>query len=221
MQGLNIWQQRRKAKQLAMAVVFILVVTIGWYYPLLGFFIPLCMILGVVIGLSRGRKWCDWYCPRGSFYESLVSSLSRNKDVPAFMKGMRFRVALLVFLFLGMTFFIIIRWPDLHKIGSFFVLLLTASTLLGILLGAIFHSRAWCTFCPIGTIVNLVGGGKRPLKISSRLCVECRLCNKTCPMRLSPFKYKKDDSVQIVKERDCLKCDLCTRTCPKRALGRR
>lgn len=215
----ELLKNKRLKRQLWMAVVFILILIGGWYYPLLGFFIPLCMILGLIIALFQGRKWCDWFCPRGSFYDALLHPVSPKRKVPAIFKSMPFRLLIVVFLMVIMAINLILRWPQLNKIGSVFVMLVTTTTSLGIILAFIFHPRAWCSFCPVGTIINLVSKKKHPLKIDSKLCIECELCHKTCPIRIAPYKFKKDGK-EIVKDSDCLKCNLCIVSCPKKALTR-
>lgn len=215
----KIAENKRKTKQLFMSVLFITIITFGWKYPFLGYFIPLCMVLGMGIGLARGRKWCDWVCPRGSFYDTWVKSISPKKAIPELLKKISFRIAVLIFLMSVMTLNLVLRWPDPYKIGHFFVMLLTVTTAIGIVLALFFHQRCWCYICPIGTLINLTGGRKHPLKLDSKLCVDCKNCSKVCPVQIEPFKYKKQD-IEIVKEADCLKCNLCVAICPKKALNR-
>ena len=215
----KVFQEKRKFKQYLMALVFIGILVVGWYYPLLGFFIPLCMLLGIGIGIFRGRKWCDWFCPRGSFYDALIKPISPKRDIPQFLKSMPFRLAILALLLAIMAVNLLVRWPSVNKIGMFFVIMLTVTTALGVILAIIFHPRTWCSFCPIGTLVNLVGKSKYPLKINSDLCVECKLCSKVCPIQIKPYKFKSE-GIQIVRDGDCLKCHLCIYACPKKALTR-
>ncbi len=215
----KIAQKERKVKQLFMSVLFIAIITMGWRYPLLGYFIPLCMVLGIGIGLARGRKWCDWFCPRGSFYDVLIKSISPKKEIPDLFKKILFRIGILIILMSVMTINLILRWPDPDKIGRFFVMLLTVTTVLGVGLAVFFHQRCWCYLCPIGTLINLTGGNKYHLKLNSKLCIDCKNCSKACPVQIAPYKYKKQD-VEIVKEADCLKCNLCIAICPKNALSR-
>jgi polyferredoxin len=210
-------ETKRKSKQLLMAVFFIIILVFGWQYPILGYFIPLCMLLGLGIGLSRGRKWCDWYCPRGSFYDSLISVMSPKKKIPDFLKNMIFRMGVLSFFMLIMTYNLVKRWPDPYKIGMLFVTLLTITTALGIILAFLFHPRSWCSFCPIGSVTNLLGRRKTQLEINSKLCTECKLCYKICPMQIAAYKYKKDQ-VELVRNADCLRCGLCIKVCPQKAL---
>ncbi len=213
----KILAKKRNTKQIFMAGVFLIVLIGGWFYPLLGYFIPLCMLLGIGIGVFKGRKWCDWFCPRGSFFDILIKPVSSKKEIPKFFKGLPFRIGMLSFLMLMMTIQIIKRWPDPYKIGMFFVILLTVTTIVGIILALIFHQRTWCYFCPIGSMANWVGRWRYPLRLNSNLCTECELCYKICPIQVAPFKFKKT-GLETVRDGDCLKCGLCVSSCPKAAL---
>src|SRR3989338_1948141 len=214
----KVIKRKRSLKQIFMAMIFLLVLVEGWYYSLLGYFIPICMLLGIGIGFFKGRKWCDWYCPRGSFFDSMIRPISPKKRIPHFFKGLPLRIGMLSFLMLMMILQTIKRWPDPYKIGMFFVILLTVTTVIGIILALIFHQRTWCYFCPIGSMANWAGRAKYPLKINSQACTECGLCYKVCPVQVAPFKFKTTD-LEIVRDGDCLKCNLCVSACPKKALN--
>jgi len=176
------FEKKRRLKQLAAGVIFMAFLLGGWFYPLTGYFIPLCMLLGMGIGLFRGRKWCDWYCPQGSFYDYLMKPICSKKAIPCLFKNMYFRLAVLVVLMAVMTFNLIKRWPEPNGIGMFFVMMLTTTTILGIVLALIFHQRSWCCIYPIGTAIHLTGRNKKPLRINSELCIDCKLCEKVCPI---------------------------------------
>lgn len=201
-----------------MGLLFVVIVILGWFYPLLGYFIPFCMLLGISIALRKGRKWCDWYCPRGSFYDGLISAISPKKQMPAIFRKMYFRVTMLAVLMTLMMVNLIVRWPDPLKMGMVFVVMLTVTTTLGIILALVFHQRSWCMVCPIGTLTNIVGMNKAMLKIDSNLCIECKLCAKVCPVQIKPYLYKKE-GMQPMKDSDCLKCGLCVAVCPAKALN--
>lgn len=216
-QNYDNYQAKRTVKQLFMALIFVAIIAFGWHYPLLGFFIPLCMLLGLGIGISRGRKWCDWYCPRGSFYDALFSRVSLKKKIPLLFKNIFFRLGVVIVLMGIMGVNLFLRWPGISKMGVFLIAMLTATTLLGVILAVVFHQRSWCMICPIGTLINLSGGNRRPLRIDSDKCVECKLCAKVCPMQIKPYTYKSHGA-QPVRDRDCLRCGLCVSICPKKAL---
>jgi ferredoxin-type protein NapH len=212
-------ESKRKLKQFVSALVFAAVLSLGWIYPLLGYFIPLCMLLGMGIAFFKGRKWCDWACPRGSFYDVLIKPISAKREIPHFFKSEVFRIAALVLLMAVMGINLVLRWPDPYRIGRLFVTLLTTTTAIGVGLALFVHQRTWCSFCPIGSLAHWVGGSNNFFKIDSRKCVECKLCHKVCPIQLSPYKFKKE-SLEIIRESDCLACNLCVMVCPKKALSR-
>jgi len=64
----------------------------GWFLPKLGFFLLSCMIGATVIALYKGRAWCDWMCPRESFYDLFIQKISRKKEIPAFFRKTGFRI---------------------------------------------------------------------------------------------------------------------------------
>ena len=217
MDAFRLYEQKREAKQLLGSIVFIFILLAGWYVPLLGYFIPLCMLSGIGIGLFRGRKWCDWYCPRGSFYDALAGKLSPQRKIPAALRNMYLRIGVLFLLMLIMGFNLFKRWPNPTMIGMFFVIMLSITTVIGVILAIVFHQRSWCLICPIGTAINLIGRNKYPVEIDSSLCVECKLCAKVCPVQIKPYTFKSKGR-QAVRDGDCLRCGLCIAVCPKKAL---
>ncbi len=215
---MNAFIRRRRVKQLLVTPVFLAILGFGWGFVWLGYFIPFCMIAGIGIGWFKGRKWCDWYCPRGSFYDALISPLSAQKPIPELFKNLYFRLGVLSILMVIMAVSVILRWPDASKIGMFFVVMLTVTSVLGIILGIIFQQRSWCMICPIGTIIALSSRQRSPLKIDSDLCNECKVCRKVCPVQIKPDQYKSK-GVQRITDRDCLKCRQCLSICPQKALS--
>jgi len=215
----KVLDRKRHARQFFMGITFIAIMIAGWFYPLLGYFVPLCMILGMGVALFQGRKWCDWWCPRGSFSDAWARIISLRKEIPPVFKGFPFRIAAFLLLMSLVAVNLKLRWSDPYKIGMFFMLMLTTTTALGIFLTLIIHQRCWCTFCPIGTASNWIGKNKYPLKIDSQNCIDCKLCGGVCPIQIKPYAFKKS-GVEIVKGGDCLKCNLCISVCPKKALSR-
>lgn len=213
----EIFEKRRTIRQIILTIVFVTVLTASWLLPSLGIFITVCMFMGVFLAFWKGRKWCDWYCPRGSFFDCLVKLSSPNENIPPFFKSLPLRIGALIFFMAMMIVQLLIRWPDISSIGLFFVTMLTAVTILSVVLALFFHQRTWCYFCPAGSMSNWIGRNKYPLKIDSKLCVECGLCYKVCPMQIAPYKYK-GTGIETVKDGDCIKCALCVNACPAKAL---
>jgi polyferredoxin len=218
------WKERikeakkiRNIKQYILGSIFVILLAAGWYLPLIGYFIPLCMVAGVGMATVRGRQWCNWYCPRGSFADTYLKLISPGKKIPALLRTTAFRLGVLAFLMLMLTIQIVRLWPDGFAIGGFFIVLLTVTTIIGIILSIVYHQRSWCSICPIGSLSSWVGKNKHQLKIDSESCIRCKACAKTCPMGLAPVEMK--ESVEMCYKGDCLKCGLCIATCPKDALS--
>lgn len=192
-----------------------LVVIGGWFYPVLGLFLLACMIGAVGIAFFKGRAWCDWMCPRGSFYDLFLQKISRKREIPPFFKKKGFRIFMLTMLLGVLGGQIYAAWGDLDGIGLAMVRLLTITTTIGIVLGIIYQQRIWCHICPMGTISNWLSEGKRPLNIKDS-CVDCKICSKVCPMQLKPYKFK---GLGVIGDNDCVKCSTCIVACPKNALS--
>lgn len=188
----------------------------GWFYPKIGFFLLICMAGAIGIAFYKGRAWCDWMCPRGSFYDLIIYKISRKKEIPEFVKNKGFRIFMLSLLFSVLGSQIYIYRGDINKIGLAMVMLLSVTTTAGILLGVLYHQRLWCHICPVGTVSNYLSGGKHPLNIDSQCKAECKLCAKVCPMQLKPYEYKGQGTFG---DNDCIKCSTCVAACPKKALN--
>lgn len=213
----KLQKKTRFIKQFFVGLLFPAIIIGGWFYPVFGYFIPACMFGGVAIAFFNGRRGCDWYCPRGSFFDTVIAYISPKKEIPAFFKKTGTRIAMLTILMVSIALQIVRVWPDPYKIGRVFVIMLTITTSIAVILAVLFHPRVWCSFCPVGSLSSWIGRGKRPLKINSELCVECGLCHKVCPMQLYPYKFKSQGRQKIL-DGDCLKCGLCVSVCPKKAL---
>jgi polyferredoxin len=185
-------------------------------YPLIGYFIPVCMLLGIGTAAFQGRSWCNWLCPRGSFEDSLLSRISRQHRIPQVFRAAPMRIGVMAILMTVLTVQIIRLWPDPWAIGGFFVIMLSVTTGLGLILGVMYQQRNWCYICPIGTMSNWVGKNRQPLVLEEAKCLDCNLCAKKCPMQLSPVSLKEPEG--MANRGDCLKCSICVDNCPTAAL---
>jgi len=53
-------------------------------------------------------------------------------------------------------------WPSINGMGMVFVVMLSITTSVGVILGVLTHQRNWCNYCPIGTLGNWLGRGSIP-----------------------------------------------------------
>lgn len=183
----------------------------GWFYPYLGYLVLGCMLAPVILGAFRGRYWCGWACPRGSFFDYIMRRFSRGRVAPAWLRSTGFRLAAMAFLMGMMGVQLTLAWPNPAAMGRVFVLLLGVTSIAGIALAIAYHPRTWCTFCPMGTMARWVSHGKRSLQVTDS-CRSCRACEKVCPMGLVPQQVDRSHA-------DCIKCGQCVGRCPVSALS--
>jgi ferredoxin-type protein NapH len=191
-----------------------IVIVGGLKYPFLGLTVPVVMLMGVIGGIFRGRYVCGWLCPRGAFFDRIMGLISPKKEIPPLFRNYILRWAIFILL-MGLVAFQITRVPtDINHLGKVFVRICIITTSAGILLAIIYHPRAWCSLCPMGTLQSVVGGQKLPLYMEDG-CRECRICEASCPIGLKIVGNIKDGKLD---SKDCLKCPECALSCPKNIL---
>jgi ferredoxin-type protein NapH len=205
----------RRMLQWSLAPIVFVVIGLGWKYPILGFTVPLVIILAIIFGFLKGRYACGNFCPRGGFFDRIIALISRKKEIPLFLRTMKFRWAIFVLLMGFLSFQISKNPSNWEHWGHAFWFMCTFTTGIGLVFGILIHPRTWCSFCPIGTLQNAVGGSKFQLTIDANACRECKVCEKSCPIGIHLIDYKQSG---VISNRDCLKCSECRGVCPKDVL---
>lgn len=213
---MNTLKQLRRRKKIQSVMWWLLPVIIfgGLYWPYMGYLVLAMMIFFLILAGFKGRYWCGWFCPRGSFLERILGKVSRNARVPRLFKNMTFRWVVFSILMGFMLFRLISSGGNPAKIGFVLVTMCLITTVIAIPLGMLFKARAWCSFCPMGTLQGAIGTRKYLLGISDE-CTECGLCEKVCPVGTCASAFKDVGQVRSV---DCLKCPECVVKCPVNAL---
>ncbi|MCS3923897.1 polyferredoxin [Methanosalsum natronophilum] len=187
----------------------------GFVEPLLGFIVPITLLLILVIARVRGRWSCGNFCPKGSIADIIENIKYRGKRnkmrTPSILKSYWVRIPILLVLLVTMVNQFIITEGMVEKIGMIFVIRYALTTSIVLILGTGMHSRTWCTLCPGGTLQKLLEKDKSPLKLESMKCINCKKCDKICPMNLHVSEGKPGS--------DCIKCEKCISSCPKNALA--
>lgn len=221
--------RKREITKATIWVMLPITIIMGLIYPVLGLFMLVCMFAGVLISIFKGRFWCGWFCPRGSFLEKFFTRFHSNKESKDsfkrtaknyaydFFKTKAFRISFLTFMMFMMTIQVYRAWPDPEKIGAALVMLLAITTVISIILGILVHPRTWCAFCPIGTMSSWVANKDYHLKIDQKKCVDCMLCYSVCPVKIDPTLFKSSGKIT---HKDCLKCEVCLRHCPVGAISK-
>ncbi|MCK5534993.1 4Fe-4S binding protein [bacterium] len=210
----RVKNKNRRKIQLIVWWLLPIIIFGGIILPYTGYLVLGMMLSFLVLSVFKGRYWCGWLCPRGSFLETILVHISRKGKIPSFFKNIRFRWIVFFVMMSFMVLRLIQTGGAPEKIGFVFVTMCIITTVIAIPLGIIFKPRIWCVFCPMGTLQGLLGKDKNLLHISKD-CTQCGICNKVCPIETSPSLFK---NVGKVKSIDCLKCRDCKTNCLKEAL---
>ena len=216
MEHVDYRAQSRRRLFVQSFVWLIVIITIlgGVRYPLLGFVVAAVMMIGLIGALIKGRYVCGWLCPRGALFDRILKPISLGRGIPQWLRDYRFRWAVFASL-MGVVAFQVSHSPgDAYHWGQVFVRVCIITTGIGVLLALVLHPRAWCAFCPMGTLQSAVGGRRAPLYVEDG-CKGCRTCEQACPMNL---QIVGNTTSGRLDSRDCLKCPECQLACPKKIL---
>ncbi len=208
-------QARRKSIQNYMWLLLPAIIFGGLKWSYVGYGVLAMMAFFLGLSIFKGRQWCGWFCPRGSFLERILGKVSLNKRAPRLFKMPAFRWSIFAALMSFMTFRLIRTGGDAAKIGSVFITMCIVTSILAISLGLVFKPRSWCSFCPMGTLQGVLGANKNLITVSDA-CTDCGICEKICPIGTAANDFKENGQVASV---DCLRCKECLAKCPYGALG--
>ncbi len=210
--------------------IFTVLVAIGGQWePKIGLLVVLIMTGLIITSFFSGRYWCGNICPHGSFFDSLLLPISKNKKIPQIFKS---KYTILVFLIFFMWNFIrrilsiVHFWGTydfLDKLGAIFSNTYLMVMIVGGLFAIVVNPRTWCQFCPMGSmqkISYLIGRklgvtrktNKKITIESKEKCKSCGLCEKVCPFQLQPYlNFNENNQFDDI---NCIKCSTCVVNCP-------
>ena len=163
-------------------------ITLALFNP--GYTIPVTVIaifvLPLFFTLFFGRIFCAAVCPLGAIQDLFIIKPVKLK--PWVQKA--FGIIPFIYLGLGVLYaatntdFIICRYDPFVGIFRFngtFLMYVIGGILL---LAGVFIARPYCRFfCPYGVLLNWVSRfSKKHMTITPADCIQCRLCEDSCPM---------------------------------------
>ncbi|MCR1951258.1 4Fe-4S binding protein [Clostridium sp. DSM 100503] len=201
-------------------VILIAFLVLGIFDFRIGLIASICMVAPIIISVFKGRFWCGNLCPRGNFYDNVVSKFSNKKKVPKFIKSLYFRLVAIALMLTVFTTGMINNWGNLYGMGFVIYRLIVITTIIGLVLAPFYNERIWCNFCPMGSIAAFISKfrnkqNKNLLLSINDACVSCKLCTKTCPMGINVHEYKNESITYY----DCIQCGKCVNKCPKKSIG--
>jgi ferredoxin-type protein NapH len=208
----------RKPSQLLMSLLLPLVVVGGYFCPRIGFVVLGLITIFMILASQRGRFYCGWLCPMGAFHERFLSLVSLQRPILPVFKSSWFRWLLFGLMMGLMSFRLFTAWGDPKAVGGVFRTMWILSTGIAIGLGLYFKPRVWCTVCPMGSMQGISSKNTYLLTVEDT-CVQCKKCQKVCPISTYPGSFKQEEGPGQVPSIECLRCSNCVVNCPKKALS--
>lgn len=174
-------------------IVSALYLILGFVNILFAWLGMICFIVPLCIAIFKGNKaYCNRYCGRGQLFDLLGNrlKLSRNVQVPSFIKQKWFRYGFLTFFMVMFGNMLFVTWlvfsgaknvnevvtllwtfqlpwhfaadsvnqvaPWIAQFAFGFYSVMLTSTVLGLVTMVLFRPRAWCVYCPMGTMTQAI-----------------------------------------------------------------
>ena len=191
------------------ALMFVVVLGLGWRYPYLSY----CLFLNVIVGLvgavrHGGRHGCGNFCPRGAFYSFLPDT---GRKLPAGLLARKMSIAVMAFMVLVLAIWL--RPATIRAWGMLFYIMIAVTTTVGLVGWLVFNRYFWCSVCPMGKIYKTIRPRRTGIRVAET-CVKCGLCAKSCPFGFFPPGAAPDG---VFRNPDCMHCRRCVDRCPKHA----
>jgi polyferredoxin len=182
-----------------------------------------------ILSLFMGRSVsCAYTCPYGALQEILGGHIIKKK--PKSEKANIIRYFVFAVLIILVSFFIFNLGLS-KKISLFasngnlnlYILIIISIITIG-LISVLFGSRAFCRYlCPQGVVLTIGSRlGKKikmpslKLKSTQNNCLNCKICNKFCPMGLDVNQMVNNNALDDL---NCILCGECIKKCPKDAIN--
>lgn len=189
------------------------------------------LVLTVSLAILFRRSFCGLLCPFGALQE-LFGRISRKVLKKRFImptyidKPLRYLKYFILLLTVGMAWHYGELWMAPYDPYSAYThlsaftdsikedpLAIIGFLLLAVtVLGSFIYDRFFCKYlCPVGAFYGIIGKIS-PTKIerNADLCVNCKKCNKVCPVNIDVEKSEKIISAE------CINCNECVLVCPKK-----
>lgn len=124
----------------------------GFFYPAMGLLVIALMLIAIATNLRHRRSFCAGICPNGRALSAGLGKISAGKKLPRFLQAKEIRRAICGILLFTVVAFLSKSDGSLAQIGRVFWSVYVGAIGVSLITGLLFKPRAWCAFCPMGTL---------------------------------------------------------------------
>lgn len=178
------------------------------------------MILILVTTILGGAFFCGWICPFGTMQDVITNikifftkkKIQVPKKIHKYALYLRYIFRVLTLIGITSIFLIDARISFLDFLSGNKISIISYTALAIFIIISFFYERFFCSyFCIQGSIYGLFGALRIfRIKRNEKTCINCKLCDKVCPMNINISENKYVNSLQ------CLNCFKCVDSCPKK-----
>ncbi len=195
-------------------------ITAGSFIPKIHASALVLAVLVFVLTLLFGPVFCGWVCPFGTFQQWLAP-LGRRlfkkrygkilpKQADKLLRFVRYGVLIwLVYMTAQSAQLVFADYDPYYALFNFWTgeVAVTGFIALGVvILLSLIVERPFCRYaCPYGALLGLFNLIRIfPLKRAEATCIDCKACDKACPMGIEV------STAQTVRDHQCISCLRCT-----------
>ncbi len=186
---------------------------------IVGLFSGLDWIAIIALALLAGPVFCGWICPFG-FIQDMMKKIRHHFNLCPLqvkyhhqLKSARYVLLALTLINVSAILFTLLSYDP--RVGLDRLLHFNTISILNILailtftFLSIFVDRFFCKYlCVEGAKHSVISGGRFFKIRRSDSCIDCKKCDKTCPMGIT---ITKDT---LVNDIECINCLACIEECP-------
>ncbi len=178
------------------------------------------MIIVFTTTLFLGPLFCGWICPMGTFQEWIgkvgkkVLKKKYNRFIPysidKYLRFLRYGILTWVIYMTAVSGQLIFQdFDPYYTLFQFWTgeVAITGFITLGIvIILSLFVERPFCKYaCPYGAVLGVFNLFRLiPLRRNTSTCINCKACDRACPMNISVSTSGK------VRDHQCISCYECT-----------
>ena len=188
--------------------------------------ILLFLVSTIGFTLILGRAICGFLCPMG-LIQDITDKIRQKTKIEGIKMNDKMYEAIapvkwcMVLIFVGLCFsggnfcnfcHAVAVSPILAGMST--SLYVSGFLMVLVLMGGFFKRRAFCTICPLGTIMGFFHKiSLFRVKKDCQSCTECGACYEACPMGIKMIYTEREKA--DVTHANCIMCGECVKCCPE------